>query len=53
MLLAYACQGVFSASTEPECPEMARLTYGSSRGSYGSLGTQTAWEWLDVHDSDI
>ena len=27
-------------------------TYGSSSGFYDSLGTQTAWEWLDVHDGD-
>ena len=38
---------------DAECPEMARSTYGSSSGSYGSLGTPTAWEWLDVHDGDI
>ena len=29
------------------------LTYGSSSGSYGSLGTLTAWKWLDVHDGYI
>ena len=38
---------------DTECPEMARSTYGSSSGTYGSSGTLTAWEWLDVHDGDI